>query len=115
MSLAQALNAKPISTAVARIWASELAEIIRGVSKPVHIILFGSGADGSFKEGSDLDLLIVYPDLSEMKVARTKIRQAGSLSKRCPVDLVFVTHERFEKYRNLCGICHTASHEGLEL
>jgi predicted nucleotidyltransferase len=115
MSLAQALSAKSIDPAVAKDWASDIAALIRAASSPQRIILFGSGADGHFREGSDLDLLLVYPDVTALRAARTNVRQSGRLSTRCPVDLVFVTSERFEKYKDLGGVCHIAAHEGIDL
>jgi predicted nucleotidyltransferase len=115
VSLAQALSAKSIDAAVALSWASEVATRVRAASTPERIILFGSAVDGRFKEGSDLDLLLIYADAAVLRSARSGIRQGGRLSVHCPVDLIFVTTQRFAAYCDLGGICYVAAHEGVDL
>ena len=69
---------------------------------PVKIILFGSHARGSADSDSDVDLLVV------MDVKESKRRQAAeidlALSDRTfPLDLIVVTPQEFEKYRDVVG------------
>jgi predicted nucleotidyltransferase len=69
---------------------------------PIKIILFGSWARGSVGPDSDVDLLVV------MDVEGSKRRQAVeidlALSDRTfPLDLIVVTPEEFEKYRDVIG------------
>jgi len=79
---------------------------------PAKIILFGSYARGAGGPDSDVDLLVV------MDVKDSKRRQAVeidlALSDRTfPLDLIVVTPEEFEKYRNIVGhILYPAVHEG---
>ncbi len=79
---------------------------------PVKIILFGSYARGAAGPDSDVDLLVV------MEVKDSKRRQAVeidlALSDRTfPLDLIVVTPEEFEKYRDVVGhILYPAVHEG---
>jgi len=79
---------------------------------PVKIILFGSHARGSAGPDSDVDLLVV------MNVKESKRRQAVeidlALSDRTfPLDLIVVTPEEFEKYRDVVGhILYPAVREG---
>ncbi len=79
---------------------------------PAKIILFGSYARGSAGPDSDVDLLVV------MEVKESKRRQAMeidlALSDRAfPLDLIVVTPEEFEKYRDVVGhILYPAVREG---
>lgn len=79
---------------------------------PVKIILFGSHARGSAGLESDVDLLVV------MDVKDSKRRQAVeidlALSDRTfPLDLIVVTPEEFERYRDMAGhILYPAVREG---
>jgi predicted nucleotidyltransferase len=80
--------------------------------RPAKIILFGSYARGSAGPDSDVDLLVV------MEVKGSKRRQAVeidlALSDRTfPLDLIVVTPEEFEKYRDVLGhILYPAVREG---
>ena len=82
---------------------------------PVKIILFGSYARGAVGPDSDVDLLVV------MNVKDSKRRQAVeidlALSDRTfPLDLIVVTPEEFEKYRDIAGhILYPAVREGKTL
>lgn len=116
MSLAQTFNSKPLLT------ANELNEVvtkislqIRSVCSPKEMILFGSAADGTFKLGSDLDILLVFSDLIELRLARSQIRQLGLLHKTIPIDLVFMSNENFSKKKLLGGVAFIAHHEGVQL
>jgi uncharacterized protein len=79
---------------------------------PAKIILFGSYARGAERPDSDVDLLVV------MDVKDSKRRQAAeidlALSDRTfPLDLIVVTPEEFEKYRDIVGhILYPAVREG---
>jgi len=80
--------------------------------RPAKIILFGSHARGPVGPDSDVDLLVV------MDVEGSKRRQAVeidlALSNRTfPLDLILVTPEEFEKYRDVVGhILYPAVREG---
>ncbi len=70
--------------------------------QPTKIILFGSRARGLVDTDSDVDLLVV------MDVKGSKRRQAVeidlALSDRTfSLDLIVVTPEEFEKYRDVVG------------
>jgi uncharacterized protein len=79
---------------------------------PAKIILFGSYARGAGGPDSDVDLLVV------MDVKDSKRRQAVeidlALSDRTfPLDLIVVTPEESEKYRDIVGhILYPAVREG---
>lgn len=115
MSLARRLNAALIDPAIVTAWARELAQRIASAATPIHIILFGSAADGRFREGSDLDILLVFADIAALRDGRQKIRKLGPLCTHCPVDLVFMTLEHFHRLKDIGGIAYIAHHEGISL
>ena len=80
---------------------------------PKIVYIFGSVADGTAHEDSDLDILAVYDDVSSIKSARESFY--GGLKSRLapiPVDLIYVTSKEFERKRDLGGVCYEASHSG---
>jgi predicted nucleotidyltransferase len=115
MSLAQTFQAKAVPLDFARSLADEVAGKIRSVSDPMRIILFGSAVDGNFREGSDLDILLIFETLNQLQLSRKKIRQAGKLCDFTTVDLIFVTLENYNNKKDLGGICFVAEHEGSDL
>lgn len=69
---------------------------------PAKIILFGSCARGSAHPDSDVDLLVI------MDVKESKRRQAVEIDlaladRTFPLDVIVVTPEEFEKYRDVVG------------
>ena len=79
---------------------------------PDKIILFGSAARGQEGPDSDADLLVVMP------VNGSKRQQAVQIDLALegipiPIDLIVVTPEEVEKYRETIGtIIHEAVREG---
>jgi len=80
----------------------EIVRRILTVAKPDKIILFGSAATGQMTRDSDIDLLIVEPDVSEQRKEYVCIREAlGNLGY--PFDLLFISTEWFEDSKNVIG------------
>jgi len=83
-----------------------LDEIVRRIVKiadPDKIILFGSAARGEMGRHSDLDLLVVKSGC----VHRRKLAQEiykSLLGVGLPVDVVVVTPEDIERYRDAIGL-----------
>lgn len=79
---------------------------------PAKVVLFGSYARGEAAADSDVDLLVV------MDVTGSKRRQAVEIDlaladRTFPLDLIVVTPEEFEKYRDVAGhIVYPAVREG---
>jgi predicted nucleotidyltransferase len=73
----------------------EVRDSIAAEFKPQRIIMFGSYADGTHAENSDLDLLII------MKYVGSGLRKAveilNRVNPRIPVDLVVKTPEDIEE------------------
>jgi len=94
-------------------------EIIRDMARriaeqfhPQKIILFGSRAAGTAAERSDVDLLVVVPEVKDRRALRVAMRRALNgmgLSK----DIVVLTSEEFEIKRKIPGtVAYPADKEG---
>lgn len=70
--------------------------------KPQKIILFGSYANGTPTEESDLDLLVIKDSDSPSRLQNRKIRRLLS-DLRIPIDVIVKTPEEFRTYRDIIG------------
>ena len=77
----------------------------------LSIYLFGSASEGKQSDQSDIDLLIVVPDVSTIKSSQKKLRHIQKLTD-FPVDLVWVDREQFERKKDIGGVCMIAFHDG---
>src|SRR5437868_2202776 len=92
-----------------------LADVIRRVvaaAHPERIILFGSAARGEMGPDSDLDLLVVKRGKFDRRLLTNRIRR-NLRGADSAVDLVIVTPEEVERYRNsFCLVVAPALAEG---
>jgi predicted nucleotidyltransferase len=82
-----------------------LAEVVRrivDVARPDRIVLFGSAARGQMGPDSDLDLLVVKSGVSHRRHLAQQIYR-GLLGLTVPVDVIVVTPEDVEQYRDKVG------------
>lgn len=82
-----------------------LDEIIRRiveVAQPERIILFGSAARGEMGPHSDLDLLVVKAGVHRRRLAQAIYMSLYGVGQA--VDVVVVTPEDVERYRNAIGL-----------
>jgi predicted nucleotidyltransferase len=80
--------------------------------KPVQVILFGSQARGDANPLSDVDLLVVLPEVTDRRRAAIEIRRALA---GFPVakDIIVTTPDEIRKRGNLVGtILRSALKEG---
>lgn len=78
-----------------------VSEIVR-LAHPDRVILFGSGATGSMTADSDLDLLVVEPEVSDAH--RESVRGRTALAGiPWPIDVFVMSQERFEETRDVVG------------
>ena len=70
--------------------------------KPQKIILFGSYANGTPTDESDLDLLIIKDSDLPSRTQNRKVRRILS-DLRVPVDIIVKTSKEFETYRDIIG------------
>jgi len=78
---------------------------------PEMIILFGSLARDQFTEASDIDLLLVYDDIHQVKKAR-KLLFSGERLSSYPLDILFYDKKRFEEKKEVGGVVMVAWEEG---
>lgn len=91
---------------------SEIIKRIVGNFKPQRIILFGSYANGTPTEESDLDLLVIKDSDIPSRLQNRKVRRILS-DLRIPVDVIVKTSEEFQTYKDIIGtIIYPASKYG---
>ena len=80
----------------------EMTERIVRQFQPVQVILFGSHARGEARPDSDVDLLVVLPELADKRRAAVEIRRA---LRDLPVfkDIVVTTPDELARRGNLVG------------
>jgi len=104
-----------IRTKTGRVKRKVLADVIRRVvaaAQPDKIVLFGSAARGEMGPNSDLDLLVIKGGKFNRGRVTTEIYRhlAGA---DAAVDVVLVTPEDVERYRNShCLVIYPAMKEG---
>jgi len=76
-------------------------EIVRQIS-PRKIILFGSYADGSATEDSDLDLLVVNDSEEPSRTQNRRLRRMLG-GRGVPIDVFVKSTEEFETYKDIVG------------
>lgn len=78
----------------------------------MRIILFGSQARGEPNSSSDVDLLVVLPQVKDKRQTAIEIRRA-LVSFSIPKDIIVTTPEEISRRGNLVGtLLHTALREG---
>jgi predicted nucleotidyltransferase len=93
-----------------------LADIVKRIvraAKPEKIVLFGSAARGTMGPDSDYDLLVIKGGkYNHWRMLTTIYR--GLRGKGAPVDVVLVTPEQVERYRDVfCLVIYPALREGI--
>lgn len=95
--------------------APDIAEIVRRIVSrfnPDKIILFGSHARGDAGPDSDIDLLILFPEVENPVRRQAELYRAFIGSSASPKDLVVSTTERFERYKDTVNTVYPAWREG---
>ena len=83
----------------------QINEIIKLIEKnfnPQKIILFGSYANGTPTEESDLDLLIIKDSDLPARLQNRNVRKILS-GLKVPVDVIVKTAEEFDSYKDIIG------------
>ena len=80
------------------------------------VIVFGSHARGEAQPGSDLDFLVVEPEVGSVRREMVRLRLALDrviAPLLVPTDVLVVSRERFEHWRNTPStVYHEAATEG---
>ena len=72
------------------------------MAKPDKIILFGSAATGQMTRDSDIDLLIVEPEILDRQAEYVRIDQA-LWDIKYPFDILFIATRWFEHSKDVIG------------
>ena len=93
-----------------------LADIVKRIvraAKPEKIVLFGSAARGTMGPDSDYDFLVIKGGKYNHWRMLTAIYR-GLRGKGAPADVVLVTPEQVERYRDaFCLVIYPALREGI--
>jgi len=91
---------------------SKAAQTLLEAAPGSRVILFGSHARGRAGPDSDLDFLVVEPDVDSRGEEMVRLREALR-PLRIPVDVLVVSGEVFEKWSETPGtVYHEAAQEG---
>jgi predicted nucleotidyltransferase len=95
----------------------EIAQIIAKTVPVESIYLFGSYADGTPNNDSDLDLYVVFKDEMPMRVldALTEITRAIYPVQNMPIDLLGIKQNRFDVRKKYATLERKIAREGLKL
>lgn len=101
--------------------ALHVAKGLRDAIDVECVILFGSRARGDWTERSDIDLMIIDPDLSELKRRMGKIQQTATELARLAyqdyvgIDFVYLTRDEYERksVHTLNHVARFARREGI--
>jgi predicted nucleotidyltransferase len=95
---------------------SAIEEMVRRIAEgfsPERIILFGSHARGEAREDSDIDLLVLFPEVDSPRARAAELYAALSGCSPLPKDIVVSTTARFERYRDVVNTVYwPAAREG---
>ncbi|MGA2076122.1 MAG: nucleotidyltransferase domain-containing protein [Terriglobia bacterium] len=75
---------------------------ILSVTSPKQVFLFGSAVRGDLHDNSDIDLLVVVPNGTPRRKTAQRIYR-NLIGLRLGADIVVVTEEDIEKYRDAEG------------
>jgi predicted nucleotidyltransferase len=90
----------------------EIVDRIAARFSPERIILFGSHARGDAREGSDLDLLVLFREVDDPRERAAELYEA-LIDCHLPTDIVVSTTARFERYKHVVNAVYwPAAREG---
>ena len=82
--------------------AREIVRRILSIAQPDKIILFGSAATGEMNRDSDIDLLIIEPEIIDRRAEYVRIIKVLR-DIRYPFDVLFITTQWFEESKEVVG------------
>lgn len=92
--------------------ALRLTELFIQTREVGSVWWFGSSAEGKMTDQSDFDFLVTCESEAAIRRGQRALRGHYPLSQY-PVDIVWVTNERFTKMKSMGGVCMVAYEEGI--
>ena len=90
----------------------QAVELLHQAAPDATIILFGSCARGEANEHSDVDFLVVEPEVRARRKEMVRLRDALR-PLRIPADVLVVSRRNYEAWRDLPGtLIRTVAREG---
>ncbi len=80
----------------------QAAHLLGEAAKPAKVILFGSYARGDAQENSDLDFLVIEPELPDKFNEMVRLRQVLR-PLRVPVDVLVYSQEEINQQQGACS------------
>ena len=103
---------KNMKVAASEGFISTMVDRIVGRFQPSQVVLFGSHARGTASEWSDVDLLVILPNVSDKRDAAINIRRVLGDLPVCK-DIVVATPEEIARRGHLVGtVLRSALREG---
>ena len=91
---------------------SRAVEMLRESARPRKIILFGSHATGKARRESDVDLLVIEDEVTDVLGEMVRLRRVLS-PLRIPVDVLIVSLQHFKEWCDTPGnVFYEAAAEG---
>ncbi len=91
---------------------SKAIDLLRQAAPGATIIVFGSCARGEANENSDLDVLVVEPQVTARRAEMARLRNVLR-PLRIPADVLVVSHKTFEEWSDTPGtVVFEAAQEG---
>ena len=81
---------------------NEATRLLCEAASPTKIVLFGSYARGRPHEDSDLDLLVIAPEVKDRRKEMVRLRRV-LLPLRIPIDLIVVSEQEVNAWGDLPG------------
>jgi uncharacterized protein len=93
-------------------WVPDVVDDLVAAAQPLQVLLFGSVARGVDGPDSDLDLLVVLPEVDRHRRHELTVRLARAISAPVPVDLLVTDPAEIAERGDLPGILRVALREG---
>lgn len=93
--------------------ALEVLDRVHSQQLILEAYLFGSAAYGNFSDNSDLDIVVVAPDV--LSVAQLKKEVYRKEFSDVAIDWIFKTKEDFDARKEKGGVCFVAFNDGIRL